>query len=47
MHTAGQFMGDVGMLSGRRSLVRARMREGVSLAPHNSHQRSGLGEVPV
>ena len=28
VHTAGQFMGDVGMLSGRRSLVRARMREG-------------------
>jgi thioredoxin reductase (NADPH) len=27
VHTAGQFMGDVGMLSGRRSLVRARMRE--------------------
>jgi len=28
VHTARQFMGDVGMLSGRRSLVRARMREG-------------------
>src|SRR6201984_1075571 len=28
VHPAGQFMGDVGMLSGRRSLVRARMREG-------------------
>ena len=28
VHTAGQFMGDVGMLSGRRMAVGARMREG-------------------
>src|SRR5580704_3939902 len=35
VHTAGQFMGDVGMLSGRRSLVRARMREGGEIVEVN------------
>ncbi len=31
IHTAGQFFGDVGMLSGRRSLVDVRVKEGGSL----------------
>ena len=42
VHQAGQFIGDVGILSGRRSMVRARMRDAGEVI---EVEHSGLQEL--